>query len=133
MDGVTINYLAVVVAALVGFVVGFPWYGPVFGKAWMGETGMTDEKAKEGNMGKIFGITFVLQLIMSYSLAMFLGNEATLQTGAFYGFLTGATWILPTMIINNLFEQRSIKLSFIQGGYWVVVFTIMGLILGAWK
>ena len=27
---VEVNYLAVVVSALVGFVVGFPWYGPGF-------------------------------------------------------------------------------------------------------
>ena len=129
-----INYLAVLVASLIGFVIGFLWYGPVFGKAWMAESGMTEEKVQSGNMAKIFGTTFVLQLIMTYCLAMFLADDSIdLAMGTFYGFLTGAGWILPTIVINNLYEQRSFKLSFIQGGYWVVVFTLMGLVLGAWR
>ena len=51
-----INFLAVLVAALSSFVVGFVWYNPkVFGTIWMNEIGMTEEKAKQGNMAKIFG------------------------------------------------------------------------------
>lgn len=134
MEGAMINWMAVGAASLVGFVIGFIWYGPLFGKAWMKESGLTEEDVQNGNMAKIFGITFVLQVIMTYCLAMFLADDSIdLAMGTFYGFLTGAGWILPTMIINNLYEQRSFKLSFIQGGYWVVVFTLMGLILGAWR
>ena len=48
-----INFLAVLVAALSSFVVGFVWYNPkVFGTIWMNEVGMTEEKAKQGNMAK---------------------------------------------------------------------------------
>jgi len=134
MEEVAINWLAVGVASLVGFVVGFVWYGPLFGKAWMKEIGLTEEDVQSGNMVKIFGVTFILQIIMTYCLAMFLADDSIdLAMATFYGFLTGAGWILPTMIINNLYEQRSFKLSFIQGGYWVVVFTLMGLIIGAWR
>ena len=58
-----INFLAVLVAALSSFVVGFVWYNPkVFGTIWMKEVGMTEEKAKQGNMAIIFGLTFVLLL-----------------------------------------------------------------------
>ena len=56
-------FLAVLVAALSSFVVGFVWYNlKIFGTIWMNETGMTEEKAKQGNMAKIFGLTFVLPL-----------------------------------------------------------------------
>ena len=59
-----INFPAILVAALSSFVVGFVWYNPkVFGTIWMNETGMTDEKAKQGNMAKIFGLTLSLQLM----------------------------------------------------------------------
>ena len=77
MDMSAINFLAVLVAALVGFVVGFPWYGPVFGKAWMAETGITEEQAAKGNMPLIFGCSFVFQLIMSFCLAMFFYGDPT--------------------------------------------------------
>ena len=55
-----INFPAILVAALSSFVVGFVWYNPkVFGTIWMNEIGMTEEKAKQGNMAKIFGLTFI--------------------------------------------------------------------------
>jgi len=137
--GTEINWLAVVAASLVGFIVGFLWYGPLFGKAWMAESGMTDEKVKEGNMGKIFGLSFIFQFIMAYCLAMFFfgtpegAAQNTIGSATFYGFLTGAGWVLPAFVISGLFEQKSWKLILIHGGYWVVTFTLMGLVLGAWR
>lgn len=64
------NPIAVVVAALSTFVVGFIWYNPkVFGTIWMQESGMTEEKAKKGNMLKIFGLTFIYSLIIAFLVA----------------------------------------------------------------
>ena len=61
------NIYAVLVAALSSFVVGFIWYNPkVFGTIWMNETGMTEEKAKKGNMAKIFGLTFVYSILLAF-------------------------------------------------------------------
>jgi hypothetical protein len=71
MEMASINWLAVVAASLVGFGVGFIWYGPLFGKSWMASVGMTEEDSKNGNMGKIFGFTFIFQFIMAFCLAMF--------------------------------------------------------------
>lgn len=134
MEPPIINWFAIIAATLVGFVVGFLWYGIVFGKAWMKESGMTEEKVKEGNMGKIFGLSLVFQFVMAYCLAMFLGDASIdIAMGTFYGFLTGAGWILPAFAISNLFEQKTWKLTLIHGGYWVVVLTLMGLIIAAWR
>ena len=64
-----INFLAVLVAALSSFVVGFVWYNPkVFGTIWMNEIGMTEEKAKTGNMAKIFGLTFVFAFLIAFMM-----------------------------------------------------------------
>ncbi len=133
MEDVMINWLAVVAASLVGFVLGFIWYGPLFGKAWMSEVGMTEEDAKNGNMAKIFGISFVFQFIMAYCLAMFFGNEVDAQMGAFYGFLTGFAWVALAIGVNALYEQKSFKYILINGGFWTITFTLMGLIIGAWR
>lgn len=43
MEGFDINWLAILAAAS-SLVIGFLWYGPLFGKAWMKESGMTEEK-----------------------------------------------------------------------------------------
>lgn len=133
MEVVAINWLAVIAASLVGFAIGFVWYGPLFGKPWMASVGMTEEDAKNGNMAKIFGFTFVFQFIMAYCLAMFFGGEVNVQEGAFYGFLTGFGWVAMAIGVNGLYEQKSWKYIFINGGFWTVVFTLMGLIIGGWK
>lgn len=134
-----INIWAVLVATLSTFLVGWIWYGPLFGKAWMSASGVTEEQAKQGNMVKIFGLAFIFELIMAFNLAMFLTGspEAAAQvdagTGAFYGFLTGFGWIFFALAVNSLYEQKSWKYILINGGYWSVAFTVMGLIIGAWK
>ena len=61
------NFIAIIVAALVPLVMGFLWYGPMlFQKAWMRESGMTEEKMKGGNMGVIFGLSFVLSILLAF-------------------------------------------------------------------
>lgn len=73
------NLLAILVAALSSFVVGFIWYNPkVFGTIWMKEIGMTEEKAQKGNMLKIFGLTFVY----AFMLAFMMPNLVIHQSGA---------------------------------------------------
>ena len=64
------NFTPIVVATFVSLVVGFIWYNPkIFGTIWMNETGMTDEKAKQGNMLKIFGLTIVYSFLISFMLS----------------------------------------------------------------
>ena len=64
-----VNWIAVVVAALAGFLVGGIWYGPIMGKTWMGAVGLTEEQIKQGSMGKIYGGAFAFSLIASWTLA----------------------------------------------------------------
>ncbi len=65
----SINFLAVLVAALVPMVLGFIWYNPkVLGNAWKKETGLTDDKMKGANMALIFGVSFVLSFLLAFSI-----------------------------------------------------------------
>jgi hypothetical protein len=127
-----IHWLAVIVAALAGFPLGALWYGPLFGSAWMAATGITKERARQANMAKIYGTTLLLNLIIATSLAMFIGPEANLTFGLFAGFMAGLTYVAAAFGITYLFEFRPFKLWAINAGYQVVVFSIMGTILGAW-
>jgi hypothetical protein len=127
-----INLLAVAVAAIAGFPLGALWYGPLFGKAWMAETGITKERAQQANMVKIYGTTLVLNLVIAASLAMFIGPTPNLHYGLFAGFMAGFTYVAAAFGISYLFEFRSLKLWAINAGFQVVVFTVMGAILGAW-
>ncbi len=139
MDLSNLNMWAVLVATLSTFAIGWIWYGPLFGKAWMDVTGLDEESLNEANMGKIFGLAFIFELIMAFNLAMFFhGSPESSEminagNGAFYGFLTGFGWIFFALAVNSLYERKSWKYISINGGYWTLTFTVMGLILGAWK
>lgn len=155
------NPVACIVAALSTFLIGFIWYNPkVMGTIWMNESGMTEEKAKKGNMAKIFGLTLLYALMVSFMLPQFVihqiptlqlaGGDATNQAyltymeavggnfrsfghGALHGFIMSAGFILPITAINGLFEQKSWKYILVTGGYWVISLTIMGAIICGWK
>jgi hypothetical protein len=62
-----INFLAVLVAALVPMAIGFIWYNPkVLGNAWMKAAGITEEKMKGANMAVIFGVSFILSFLLAF-------------------------------------------------------------------
>ncbi len=64
-----INFIALLVAAIVTLVVGFIWYHPkVFGTIWMKENNFTAEDLKKGNMLKIFGLTYLFSLMITMIL-----------------------------------------------------------------
>ncbi|MFD0764256.1 DUF1761 domain-containing protein [Mucilaginibacter lutimaris] len=134
MNPSLINWPAVVVAAISGFAVGGIWYAPaVFGKAWMADSNLTAGKVQKGNKAKIFGFTFFFSLIMAANLAAFLADDKTdVSWGATAGFLAGI-WAFCAIAIAALFEIKSWRYIFINGGYSIVSLTIMGAILGAWR
>jgi len=64
-----INFIVVALAALVPLILGFVWYNQnVFGKAWMVETGMTQEKGRAMNMFKVFGLTYLMAFFLAFSM-----------------------------------------------------------------
>jgi hypothetical protein len=137
----TVNWWAVLVAAVSSFVVGGIWYSPgLFGKVWMKDNNLNEEQVKQSNKGKTFGLTFIFSLLMSFNLAMFLQNPKTadcgpavdLAWGATAGFLAGI-WTFCAIAIHSLFELKNWRLILINGGYSVVALVLMGAIIGAWR
>lgn len=135
MDMSSINWVAVIVAAVLNFGLGGLWYSPMlFGKAWQAENKLSDEDLKRGNMAKIFGFSFLWSLVMSTNLGMFLADPKTdLSWCLTAGFLTGFGWVAMAIFTIGLFERKSIRYMLINAGYMTVSFTMMGLIIGAWR
>jgi hypothetical protein len=128
-----INWLAVVAAAVSSFVLGGLWFGPLFGKAWMRASGVTEEMVASANMARTLGVSFVLQLIIAGVLAAFIGPEATFGFAVAAASAAGLFWVAPAFAVVYLFEQRSFGHWAINGGYQIVAFTLMGVILGLWR
>lgn len=128
----SINWLAVIVAAIATFVLGGLWYGPLFGKSWQRAAGVSDEAAK-GGAGKIFGVSFVMELVAATVLAMFIGPGAGVAAGLFAGGSVGLFWVATAFAVVYLFERRPAAHWLVNAGYQVVAFFLMGGILGAWS
>lgn len=131
MDPSTIDYFAVLAAALSSFLIGGLWYSPVlFARAWMRETALSEETLRQG-VARTFAGAFVLSLVVALNLAFFLGTEATITWGMSAGALAGIGWAGASMGITYLFERRSLTLWLIDAGYHAVAYTAMGAIIAA--
>lgn len=123
------NLLAILVAAIAGFLVGGLWYGPLFGKAWQRESGLSDDEIKSANLLKIYGTTFLLSILSAVFLGHLLAHFDTdlyrtmmISTGIALGF------IAPAIGTNYLFARKSARLFAIDAGYWVAFYAAMGLV-----
>jgi len=79
----SINYLAVLAAAVSTFVLGGLWYSPLlFGKAWMRANNFNDAEVQTFSKARMFGWSIVSSLVMAMNLAMFSAAPAPPQHGA---------------------------------------------------
>jgi MFS family permease len=128
-----IAWLPTLVATALAFALGAPWYGPLFGKAWMAEHGFDEEQlSKDFNPAKTYGLTAVLAALSSIVFGIFLGllGEHTALFAVGFGFSVGMFWVAASIGTNYLFERSSLRLFLINGGYHVVRFSLMGAAFG---
>ena len=130
-----INHWAVLTCAVANLILGALWYSPLlFANAWMKANNLTEENLKNVNPAKTYGLAFLLSLLISYNMAFFLGDAKTdMVWGTAAGFLAGFGFAALIFTIVALFEQRSWKYIFINGGFITVYFTLIGFILGSWR
>jgi hypothetical protein len=138
MEFANINFLALLVSAVISFGIGAAWYSPLlFSKTWQKEVGLSDEKIRTGNMAVIFGSSFLLMLIMNFGLAVILqghaGRDISAGSGFLYGLLIGIFFVSTSIGINMLYQRKSFKLWAIDAGYQVLYLAVSGAILGAWR
>ena len=138
---VHINNTAVLVAMVANFIFGWVWYGPLFGKAWAGEMGMSmDQKPGAGVMIK----GMILMLIGCYLTAMVLAHDAAawamvpgmtmgdvsaVKFGFMGGFFTWLGFYLPQNLSRLAWESKSMKLFAINAIYSFLALQVVAQIL----
>ena len=130
-----VNYLAVVIAAIVAWISGAIWY-IAFGKTWIAALGMTPEKMEATNSFGFylpFILLFLADLVIGWALAMlfFHLSAHTVRSGVIIAALCWLGFVLSTMLVNNSFAKRDRRLIIIDGGHWLLVLLLMGTIIGA--
>jgi hypothetical protein len=127
-----ISWLAVILSALMTFLVGGLWYGPLFLKVWQKEAGITDEDMKRRHPAKVFGGAFLLNVFAAYILGHVLatyGNPPA-KVDIMIAFGVALGFIVTAFGVNYLFASKSMKLFAIDAGYWIITYSLMGVIFG---
>lgn len=134
-----INYLAVLVAALVAFMVGGLWYGALFGDAWAKAQGWSSdqiEKIKaQMSPAKFFSGMIISYLVLALMFAVLFEafDVTTPLDGAIIGFLL---WLGPSAAVGftgHLASNRQLAAFLIDQGCQFVYFILMGAIIGWWQ
>ena len=128
-----INYLAVIIAAIVGFAAGAAWY-MALGKPWMEAHGFTQDSMKANQSPVPFIIALAANLVMAWMLAGIIGHlgigEVTVKNGVISGALIWFGFVLSTLAVNYSFGRRPPKLIAIDGGHWLAVLVLQGAVIG---
>lgn len=135
---IDVNYIGVLVAAVVSMVVGFLWYSPVlFGKPWMKLMGYTADGLKKAQkeMGKLYGVSFVLSLITAYILTHVMAlsinfyHYSALSTGVISAFWMWLGFVMPVQATGETFGGKKWKLFAINTGYQLAAMLVMGVVI----
>lgn len=133
-----INYPAVIVAAVVHFIIGGLWYGLIFGNTFVKITGWTpaqlEQIAAQSHWSQYL-IAFLTSLTLVYILAHFVQYTGAKDAA---GGMQTAFWlwlgfVATTQLATVIFEQRKLGLYLLNVGYQLVATLICGALLAVWK
>lgn len=136
MKELKINYLAVLVAIVLQFVLGFLWYGPFFGEPWMEMVGldMATVEANPPGAGIWISNLFTAAVAMYVLAWLFVKlNVRTLARGIWTGFVVGMAFALLPIMISGFYADSPYWLAWVTGGNTTVGLMLGGAVLGAWK
>ncbi|MBI4451139.1 DUF1761 domain-containing protein [Candidatus Woesearchaeota archaeon] len=130
-----VNLLAVLVSAVASMVLGFLWYGPLFGKAWMRLSGKpAKSKAKTQGMGLKYLLGFIASLVMAYVLAILIqqAGAGMLSAGVKVGALAWLGFLATNELGTYLWDNKPFTLYLVNAGYWLATLLVMAAILTVW-
>lgn len=133
-----INYLAVIVSAVIHFIIGGLWYGLIFGHKFIELIAWTPaqlQQIQDQSHVKDYLFAFLCSLVLVYVLAHFV--QYTKANGVADGmrtaFLLWLGFVATTQLATVVFEQRKLGLYLLNVGYQLVAGLIVGAILASWK
>ena len=136
-----VNYIAVLIAAIVSMAIGFLWYGQLFGKQWMKLKGYTEEdlKKEQKQMGKYYGLSFILASVTGYvlshvmTLSQSFFKQDPLTTGLITAFWMWLGFVFTVQATNTIFGDKKWKLLVIDTGHQLASLVAMGITLGLFR
>ena len=139
MPTANVNILAVLVAALLTFVLGAFWYSPLlFARQWMQAQGYTPEKVEEmkkRGAARAYVVSALCYFVMAYVMALLASyvNSTSVVQGLWLGFLAWLGFAATIGLTGNMFSQKPIAAWVIDAGYQLAYLLIMGAVLSVWR
>jgi hypothetical protein len=128
-----VDYWAVVISGIVGYVAGALWYWAL-SKPWMSAQGFTPESMKANQSPLPFVLAFLANLVMAWMLAGVIGHlgigQVTIRNGAISAAFLWFGFVLTTLSVNYTFGRRPLKLLLIDSAHWLVVLLLQGVVIG---
>lgn len=133
MPPIEINYIAVLVAAIIHMILGMVWFAMLIGP-WLRAAGRTREDMQKRGVGAMYITSFVLALITAYVLAGLIhyAGARTLWEGTVTGFWVWLGFSAAMAYPEYLFSGRSKALFIINAGYQLLSLLAMGALLAVW-
>jgi hypothetical protein len=128
------NYWAILVCAIVYWLIGALWYAVLFRAPWMALELANAQPSSRMNATVPYIITFLLNLLIAFVLAQICmwRNANTIGRGAAVGILLWIGFVGPITLTTQLYEIRPMELYAINQFYPLVGLCVMGAILGGW-
>ncbi len=131
----SINYIAVAVATIASYLLGFVWYHwAVFGEAWANALGIKKEEADDTEgLGGAFIMSLISGLTKALLIALLIAvtNISGVLSGAFFGAVVATVFTITSLGYYNGFARTSSKLTLINSAHSIVELTVVGAIIGA--
>lgn len=138
-----VNWLAIIASVVASMGIGFLWYGYLFMDQWMVENGITlgetgETMIKNGVEMDPSPTPMIVNTVAMIGYALFMrwllgkSNSLTLAGGFKMGLILGLIMYMG-QAVNNMFAQTSYSLTQIDGSYAIVLWTVIGTIIGAWQ
>ena len=127
-----IDYLAVVIAALLYLLIGFVWYSKyLFSRDWEKLSGIKPSEKKDNKVAILWEC--VIGLVTAMGIAFFEGalGVTTVADGVFTGFCFWLGFVLTTQLSAAIWLKHPAKLFFIDTAGRLLSFLVMGGVLGA--
>lgn len=131
------NWLAVLVASLVPFIIGFVWYSYDygFGKRWSKLVGLKkSDLEKTDGMVMTFGVLAIFAVATAVVLAGLLKATGTVgvMDSLVFGVVIGVVLRGGAHFIHNGFAKRPVELTLLDVGHDMISVGVMAAVLGAW-
>jgi len=129
-----VNYVSILVASVVSFLVGMAWYSPaLFGKVWMKLASVDMKKSKgKSSVGLSMLLGFISTLVLAFVFEKILNllNYSGFAAGATLGFWIWLGFVATNLLGSVIWEGKPWGLYVLNSAYWLVNLLVMGAVLG---